>query len=470
MLSGMAMLLLVAYLFYGMIVPQTASRMARPSAWLIPELAWWAWVVSLPLPVPATPLRLASCLIGVALGACTVYGLSVYLSWKRAWSLGSLTVVGGAALVFFLSTSMALPNASTDIFNYIVNGRVTAVYHQNPYYVPAAMFPDDPLYLYASPKQTHFPADAKLPVWTGMSIFLAWLAGDDPTTNLLLYRGVFLGFNLLNLTLIAVLLRKLAPSFLLTGMIIYAWNPIVAVYGQSKTDTVMVFFLLLAILLLVTAHRRSAMVVLGLSVLVKLLTLPLVAVYWLRELRLRQWRELAISVFLLGLTFVVTYTVFWKGDQLLTDHLMLIQAGGMAAPRIVRPLVQIIFVLMILGIGLTQRSGHAQLLRGWALVMVYFCLFLTKPGMPWYLLTLIALVSLVPEWRIVTIMVMLSCISLLFGSWYTASSRVFSLPNLFSLPSFFVYATLPLLTALGLAGFTLWKNTSRSHTKGYLGT
>src|SRR5262245_20563519 len=99
-LGILAGLLLAAYFFYGMLLPQTPSRLARPSAALIPERPLWAWVVSLPLPIPHHPLPLATCLIGVTVGAFAVYGLAIYISWQRPSDALSLGIVVSAGLLF----------------------------------------------------------------------------------------------------------------------------------------------------------------------------------------------------------------------------------------------------------------------------------------------------------------------------------------------------------------------------------
>ena len=462
-LSLLACFLLGAYYFYGFVVPQTPSRMSKASAALIPELPLWGFVAALPLPILSTPAVLSICLIGVAMGAFMCYALAVYLSWNRPSTKLTLGMAMVGSIVFFMVAMWSFPNTRTDIFNYIVNGRIAAVYSHNPYYVPAVHFPDDPIYPYAGKQYTAVPADAKLPVWTLISIALAWLAGDNPITNLLIYRGTFLLFNIANLALIALLLSKLKPTFLLAGVIAYGWHPIVAVFGQDKTDTVMVFFLLLAVLFLVHTRRWLGMASLALSVLVKLLTLPLIAVYGLREIRLGRWRELGSSVLVLGVTAVVTYSAFWDGPRMLFDHLNLLRAGGIPTPGALLLLVRVGFVLLVLGVGLTQDGSVEKLLRGWAVVMLYFALFLTKFGFTWYLLSLIALISLVLEWRLMLITIVLSFTSFLFNSWYMVSTPAFPLPDLLPWPRFVVYLALPCLTAIGLAALGSGKTLLRRY-------
>ena len=53
------------------------------------------------------------------------------------------------------------------------------------------------------------------------------------------------GVLLVGIALVAMILRELSPQHLLAGTILFGWNPIVSNFGTGKTDTVMVFFLLL---------------------------------------------------------------------------------------------------------------------------------------------------------------------------------------------------------------------------------
>jgi len=225
-LSCLAGILLITLLFYGFVIPQTPGRMAKPAASLIPQLPLWGWIVSLPLPIPHSGESLALSLVAFTGAAFAVYALAVFFSWNRPARAGTLSIVVVAALLFFLVAAWALPNVNTDIFNYILRGRIGAVYHQNMYYVPADQFPMDPIYPYADHRYTD-TGTGKLPAWELIDVFLAWLANDAPITNLFVYRFAFLLFNMANVALIAAILHKLNPRYLLAGIISYAANQIV---------------------------------------------------------------------------------------------------------------------------------------------------------------------------------------------------------------------------------------------------
>jgi hypothetical protein len=451
----LALLLLLAYLFFSFVVPQTPGRMSRASVALVQELSLWSFVTSLPLPIPSHTLLIAVLLVIFTLLGFIAYGAAIVISWNRQ-SRPLLFIVVLSALLFFLISTWSLPNSTTDIYHYILHGRLAAVYDSNPYYVLADEFPEDPLYPYASRKYTSRPGD-KLPAWMLMNMLLARLAGDKVITNILFYRSTLLLFNMANVAVIAAILRRLNPRYLLSGVVLYAWNPIVVIYGQSKIDIVMAFYLLLAVLLLISGRKQLTVFMLGLSVLVKLITLPLVAIYMLRNLKLGHWRHFVAGTLLLGGIVILLYTSFWQGSTMLVELIGLLQLGGSSAPQLTSTLLKVGFLFLVVWLGLIQDGSSQKLLWGWALSLLYFSLFLTKLGFAWYLITLIAVVSLVPDWRIVSITVVLSLFALLFNLKYSTFTEEFPAPELFALPGFFVYVAIPLLMAILMIAFLVWQ-------------
>ena len=55
-----------------------------------------------------------------------------------------------------------------------------------------------------------------------MKVGLGQLGDDNPVANLLIYRVVFLLFNLANLLLIAHILHTVQPQWKLAGLALYA--------------------------------------------------------------------------------------------------------------------------------------------------------------------------------------------------------------------------------------------------------
>ncbi|HJZ46074.1 MAG TPA: hypothetical protein VKE41_02870 [Roseiflexaceae bacterium] len=453
LLCCLAAVLLAASLFSAFVLPQAPGRMAEPSAVLISQWPLWSLSVSLSLPVPRQSYSLAIALLVTSAIQFATYAGAVYLAWKTPSDRHRVCVVVGAALLFFLIAVCALPNVNRDIYNYIISGRVAAVYGANPYAVPPNRFLADPIYPYASARYMSYPGDNKLPAWMLLNVVLARLGGDDPVANLMLYRVVFLLFNIANLVLIARILQTVYPRRLLAGLVLYAWNPIVIVYGQSKVDTVMAFFLLLAALALVREKRKLAVVVLGLSTLVKLITLPLVAVSLLYELRSRGAGDLAKSALLLGLTAMAFYAPFWYGPQLLTTQLTSIGDVAAGGPGLVQLMLYAGFALAVVWVGVSRDGRVESVLAGWALVLALFAFFISRLGFSWYLITLIAVASLVAERWLASVVIIFSCVSFFLNAWDSASNETVQMPVLFSASrSYFhlLFGSMIVLTLLAL--------------------
>jgi hypothetical protein len=436
-LGALALLLFTAFCFYAFVVPQTSVRMARTSASLIDDVSFWSWLASSGLPVPRGQWTIAGSLILSALIAFALYGAAVYATWTRRAGRRLLFLAAGVAVLFSLVSVFALPNVNTDIYNYIVTGRVAAVHDANPYTVAPDRFPSDPIYPYAEHRYTAHP-DVKLPTWMLVNVPLAKAAGDDPVVNLLLYRLVFLAFGLANIALVAAIVTRLDPRFTLAAVVAWGWNPIVVVFGTSKVDTVMVTFLLLAVLLFLIARPRFAAVSLVLSAFVKLITLPFVATYWLGELARRRWRRLAVATALMCLTVLVLYLPYGTSPDLLLDHLGLIgrrdsenpvDGGGGSGPSPARVLLAAGFGFLVVWVGLTQSDTLRKLLRGWGLLSVYFALFLVPLGLSWYLMAPIAIAALALDWRLLLLTGLLSFSSFLVNAWDSTSSSAFPLPD-----------------------------------------
>jgi len=453
-LAAIAGLLLVIYAGFCLFVPLTPGRLERASASLITELPLWRSVSALRLPLLHDVGAFAPVFLFSLAVVPLLYGLAIALSWGRSPGRATVTTVLAGAAAFFAVSLLALPNQTTDIYNYISRARVAAVHDSNPHYVPASRFPEDPLYAYASPRIARITGD-KLALWTLISTGTAKLAGHGALANLFAMRLLFFACNLANLALIALVLHKLVPRHVLAGIILYGWNPVVAVLGQSKTDTVMMTFMLLAVLLLILDRRRWAIVSMGLSVLIKFMTLPIIAVYWLRDLRLKRWRELAVNAVILCLLVVALYAPYWEGPQLIVSHMKVVFGEAGASAGGMRSILIAGFLLLVAAVGLTRDTTHASLISGWAWVMLFVAVFLARTSNSWYLITAIGMASLCSSPGVALLAVIASCAAFAFSMWYTTSTGVFPLPDVFSASRRMVFLAPIALGAIGIAAAAL---------------
>lgn len=431
------MVLLASSFFFNVIVPQTPTRVARVSFTLSDDLPLWSFLTSLPIPVPSASWLVATVLVAVTIVTFAAYGLAVVLAWGRR-SRSSKALVMGVAGLTFLFSALALPNFNSDVYDYVLFGRVSAVHGENPYETFPDAFPDDPMYPYSTHQFTGM-RDNKLPAWTLLTTALAHVGNDDPVDNLLLYRFALLAVNAANVALVALILQRIRPSAALAGVLLYAWNPIVALQGQSKTDTVMAFFVLLATLLLSMRHRTVAGAALVLSVFVKLITVPLLALFWVAELRRGRFRQIALDALVVVGVLAGLYLPFSNDLGLLSEHLRMVSDGGSEATGLLRVALLIAFVGLIAVLGLRRRNEGRSLLCSWALVALFFAALLSRLGLAWYLIVPLAVVAVAGRWRLALAAVTVSFSSFLFNGWYALSTEEHPLPEVSDVPPLLVY-------------------------------
>jgi len=446
-LAVLALLLVAVAGFFAFVFPQTPGRMGRASAGLIDDLAIWRVTADL-LPSPDSRVAVTVAVPLAAVLFFAVYALALALVWRWDASRRALLGLGVVAVVVLGIGVFAYPNVNTDIYSYIASGRVAAVHGANPYYHPPSAFPADPLYPYVS-EQYSDNLPSKLPAFMLLNESLAEAAGNDPVTNLLAYRSAFFLLGVASLVLVVLTARRLFPGSEAAGLVLLGWNPVFAVYGQSKTDIVMVFLLLCAAYLYARARPRLGIAALGLSSLVKLITVPLVVVTLARDVQLRRWRELAIGLAVLAALVALVYLPFAHGLGLLRDHLGLLGAvesaegvnrtGEAGAERLLRLLLAAGFVALLVVLARAQDGSPRKLIRAWAIAGLYFAVFLTTPALAWYQLVPLALAAVSGSAAITVAIVALSFASFLFGSWYAASSSDFPLGNLFGIPPALLY-------------------------------
>jgi uncharacterized membrane protein len=446
-LAGAGLVVFAAILFFAFVYPQTPGRAAKPSAELIPQFPLWAWMED---GLPAPDSRQA---VSLSIGLATVvifvaYATALFAVWGRAFGRRTLLLLGAVPVLCLFISALAFPNVNSDIYSYIASGRVAAVHHANPYTHPPSDFPGDPLFPYVS-DQYSGNVPSKLPAWMLLNVALAWLGGEDPVTILLVYRFALASLAVVCVTLIGLALREAAPRHTAAGVIAFGWNPILLVYGASKTDTMMVFLFILSAVLVVRSRRMIAAATLTLSALVKLITLPLLALYVLGEARLQMWRRVALVLLVAGSVVLLAYLPFTRSPTLLLDHLSLLTAVESAegvnrsdeslAETLYRTALALGLIALLLWQVVRQDGSVKRLFLGWAILAIYFSVFLTTHALAWYQLLPLAAVALVPSGRLAVLIVASTFASFALGIWHSASSQAFPLGDLFNLPQAVVY-------------------------------
>jgi hypothetical protein len=216
------------------------------------------------------------------------------------------------SLVFGVTLIWLYPVTATDLFQYVMRARISAVYGANPMAVPPNRFPDDPLLPFVGEwKDILSPYG---PAWELLAGALAGLGFTEAVPAALAYKGVALLAYLVCMVALYAGTRGDARALLF-----FAWNPLVLLQGlgNGHNDLVMLAWVLLALVF----WQRSgnwfvATAALSLAVLTKAsaaLMVPLLLVAVLRAQATWRQRGLALAGMAAvgaGLTLLV-YLPFW---------------------------------------------------------------------------------------------------------------------------------------------------------------
>ena len=199
-------------------------------------------------------------------------------------------LVLGFALLFRL-TMLSLPGLfSTDIFSYVMYGRIAGVHAANPYLRVPADFPDDSFLSWVFP---FWRATGTVygPAWTDFSWLIGKLTGGLSNFDQVLVYRCSLGLaELLTLVLVWWLLGRTRPDngsrqARVMAFGVFAWNPVVLfdLAGNAHNDAAMVLLLIVGACLFAGKREMAGLVALTLSALVKYVTVIAVllwAVAW----------------------------------------------------------------------------------------------------------------------------------------------------------------------------------------------
>jgi hypothetical protein len=355
------------------------------------------------------------------------------LGWKAAQRISTrsawLIIIGGA-VIFVVILLFMYPYDAADLFDNIMHGRIISVYHANPFRDVPAQFATDPFYPYSAWRKS---ISAYGPGWEMLAGLSALVAGDDLLVNIFVFKAVLAAFLAGCGGLIVLILRRLAPERALAGLVLFIWNPVVVyeTIGQGHNDVAMLFWMLLAIWLLLKKRYTLTILALVIGALFKfipLLFIPAAVAIALRDpgttrARLR-WLiiTLIVSAALVGLA----YAPFWNGlatlsitrrTQLYTSSLptaiyTLLQFS-MSQPDAAR-------MVSLTALTLTGLCALWAARRAWRdrsdlslarsmYYLIMFYLLLTVPWFhPWYAVWAIGLAALLPMGHSVRLAILFS--------------------------------------------------------------
>ena len=235
---------------------------------------------------------------------------------RFAWTIVLSTTVASSLVLLLL-----YPYDAADVFDNIMHGRILGIYGANPFQHPPAEFNMDAFYRYTAWRHA---TSAYGPGWELLAGMTARLAGDRVVPNVMAFKVLAGVFLLASIGVVAAVLRRVAPERALAGVVLLAWNPVILyeTFGHGHNDMAMVFWILLAIWLLLRQRYTVAILALvggALFKFIPLLMLPAALLIIFRDLpHLRsRVRFVAVSVVLATILVVAAYAPFWYGADTL---------------------------------------------------------------------------------------------------------------------------------------------------------
>ena len=210
-------------------------------------------------------------------------------SYHRRVVIVGLLAAAACQIAFLIQPA----GADDDIHRYVWDGRLQRLGY-NPYFV----IPSDPNAQGLHTGETRTLNNPDLPSLypPGAQLFFRAVTAIHEST-FALKVAFFLSNVVIVLVLLDLLRYRRQPAHLI---LVYAWNPLLAVEGSSHIDIVGALLLLLSVAALLRRWRATAAVTLGLAVAVKFLPLVLLPLYW-KRIRIR---DAIVAAAVVGLLYV----------------------------------------------------------------------------------------------------------------------------------------------------------------------
>ncbi|MGE5264575.1 MAG: hypothetical protein ACM3S0_14440 [Acidobacteriota bacterium] len=202
------------------------------------------------------------------LGAFALYLLAFQVVRRHPDRRTLLWLTLAFALLCAVTLLVIYPITATDIFEYSFHSRILTRYGQNPLTTPPIAFKGDPFLKTVNWMVQPSPYG---PLWVILTVPGSLLAANDLVLNILMMKGLAVIFYLGCVVMVAAILRVQDPARKLAGTLLFAWNPLILFEapGNGHNGIIMMFFVLLAIYMLVNRRWMWVLPILGASVLVK---------------------------------------------------------------------------------------------------------------------------------------------------------------------------------------------------------
>lgn len=300
--------------------PALFGRLSLPVIVLLSLLGYGLIALWFPLvphiaQVPPGDIRsFAPTLPGGIAYALLVIGLFALLvpAFRRAERSGT----GSRPLLFILIGSFLLslpllltyPINATDIYRYVIRGRIASVYGQSPFTVPAAGFTNDPFISLAG--EWAGETSPYGPIWELVASGITAISGDNLLAGVLLFKLLALACFLATTVVLWSLLPEGRSRAAYT--LLWAWNPalLLIFVVDGHNDALMVLWLTLGYWLTQRGRASTGFLVMSLAALTKpiaVLALP----FFFIELFQHRSPDLRRALFITGVgVLLLTWLAF----------------------------------------------------------------------------------------------------------------------------------------------------------------
>jgi alpha-1,6-mannosyltransferase len=351
----------------------------------------------------------------LALTALYLLALCLVPRSGKPLTVGLLLILVPLVLVGVLLPSY--PLLSSDIFKYIFDGRIMAVYGENPFIKVPADYPDDRFYDLVYWKAV---VNAHGPIWRVLEAVSA-AAGGERCVNAVVAMKVWPALAYLGtIGVLYRLLRAWRPERAVVGTLAYAWCPLVVLEAvqNGHNDVVAALPVLLAIGAARAGRWRLAVVLVAVGFLVKPLAAVAGPVLLMAAWRAgaRPFRELLIGAGIAAVVVALAYAPFYAGLQTFQGlergsifsaspgELLVIalEAAGWPLDRamlVARLAANGSFGVLALAALWAVWRRRLGLAGGLAAVLFGYMLLGSQWFNPWYLLWLLPVGLLASDWR-----------------------------------------------------------------------
>ncbi|MGE3270898.1 MAG: hypothetical protein AB7P40_19250 [Chloroflexota bacterium] len=347
-----------------------------------------------------------------------LYGLALWLARRVKGRLAWTVMLVGLPVVFVAVLAPGYPVLSNDIFKYVFDGRILAVYGENPFVRVPADYPDDRFYDLVYWKAV---VNAHGPIWRIMEAASAQAGGDRCVNAILAMKVWPILAYLGTIGAVFLMLRPSGSSVALTGTLAYAWCPLVLLEAlqNGHNDVVAALPVLLAVWAARSARWHLAVVLVAVGFLVKPLAALagpfLLVAAWKHSSAAR--RQAIVGVGAASLLVAAAYAPFFAGLQTFQGmersgifsaspgELAVIALEGAGWPldramMVARLLANGGFLLVAGMAILALWRGRLALVAALAAAFFGYLLLGSQWFNPWYLLWLVPLAVLAPGWRL----------------------------------------------------------------------